>query len=64
MTSLPPRPQVTFDVVDSGSKKVLATVTGTPPQSPRAATVYLIGEQGTTGAFGTKAKLSDDAPEK
>ena len=55
---------MTFDVVDSGSKKVLATVTGTPPQSPRAATVYLIGEQGTTGAFGTKAKLSDDAPEK
>ena len=54
--------QITLSVVDGTSQKVLASVTGTPPQSPRAATVYLFGLQSAQGAFGTAVALLDDAP--
>ena len=56
-----PNGQVTFEALDSESHKVLASVTGTAPQSPLAATVYLIGLQ-IGGAFATTAKLLPDAP--
>jgi len=50
---------VTFSVLDSSTEAHLATVTGSPPTSPGAATLYLYGVEVT----GTSAKLLSDAPE-
>ena len=49
-----PGGQDTFEVTPSG-----ITVTGTPPLSPSAATVFFYG----TEKYGLKAKLLNDAPE-
>ena len=51
--------QDTFHVVDAAGSPTLATVTGTPPLSPSAATVFLYG----TKVYGLAAKLLNDAPE-
>ena len=50
---------VTFRVLDTATKALLATVTGSPPLSPGGATLYLYGVELT----GTAAKLLSDAPE-
>ena len=50
---------VTFDIFDSATQSHLATVTGSPPVSPGAATLYLYGVELT----GTVGKLLSDAPE-
>jgi|EP01046_Picozoa_sp_COSAG06_P050691 hypothetical protein len=49
-----PPSQDTFEVTPSGT-----TVTGTPPLSPSAATVFFYG----TSKYGLRAKLLNDAPE-
>ena len=54
-----PTGQDSFTVVD-GAGKELSTVTGTPPLSPSAATVYLYG----TAQYGLFSKLLNDAPEQ
>eukprot|EP01047_Picozoa_sp_COSAG01_P099005 COSAG01_NODE_29104_length_645_cov_0.992674_1_plen_77_part_00 len=51
--------QDTFEVVGSADETVLATVTGYPPASPSAATLFFYGVAET----GTSAKLLNDAPE-
>ena len=55
-----PPGQATFTVAADGSTQALATVTGTPPLSPSAATVFFYG----TAKYGLVAKLLDDAPEQ
>lgn len=57
--SVPAAGPVEFDILDSATQARLATVTGSPPLSPSAATVYLYGVDLT----GTAAKLLSDAPE-
>jgi hypothetical protein len=52
-----PHGQCTFEVTDGS--KTLSTVTGTPPLSPSAATVFLFG----TEKYGLKSILLNDAPE-
>ena len=54
--------QSKFDVLDLMSgKAVLASVSGTPPLSPKAATVFFFGAAGSDG--GLQAQLVSDAPE-
>lgn len=55
-----PTGQDTFTILTGGGGKGLATVTGTPPLSPSAATVYFYG----TTQYGLFAKLLNDAPEQ
>jgi hypothetical protein len=50
-----PASQDTFEVSPGGT-----TVTGTPPLSPSAATVFFYGTQ----KYGLEAKLLNDAPEE
>lgn len=55
-----PTGQDTFVVNGGSGGKALSTVTGTPPLSPSAATVFFYG----TESFGLFTKLLDDAPEQ
>eukprot|EP01051_Picozoa_sp_SAG22_P013437 SAG22_NODE_1504_length_4277_cov_4.550503_3_plen_432_part_00 len=56
---VPTAGQDTFTVLDGSASTPLAAVTGSPPLSPSAATLYLFGVEQT----GTAAKLLSDAPE-
>ena len=54
--------KASFTVVDSLSAATLAQVTGTPPYSPAAATVYVYGIAKSNSTFAVQAKLLNDAP--